>query len=241
MFRKDWMKVIILILLPINTWAGIFYYLHWQRKKALERRLSEEYLREIASLRLGYISESLNIKVGQRLNYPFPYRSVLIGKSPPFGQGSPILFLNISWIAEREIWESIIKDILKISSNLYVVLLYQPDYKIEKNKIFLNLAPIYKMINHFNHPRLSAIAGEWILTVFGNQFQGTLLILCDGNGIIRAIEPYPPLKTSPYWHEEVADWRPKLHQAVKKVLDSFFRKRSKGSEVTAAILKATAC
>ncbi len=58
---------------------------------------------------------------------------------------------------------------------------------------------------------------------FGGQL-GILAFLCDGNGIVRAVEPYPPLKISPDWQEQVADWRPKLHQGIKKMLDKFFPK-----------------
>jgi hypothetical protein len=43
---------------------------------------------------------------------------------------------------------------------------------------------------------------------------------------VRAVEPYPDLKLSPSWEEEVKDWRPKLHQAVKRALEKFFGKPS---------------
>ncbi len=66
--------------------------------------------------------------------------------------------------------------------------------------------------------------GNWVHGVFGSYDDGILLVLCDGNGVVRAIEPYPNLKRSPSLKDEVADWRPKLHQAVKKVLDKFFPK-----------------
>jgi hypothetical protein len=40
--------------------------------------------------------------------------------------------------------------------------------------------------------------------------------LCDGQGIVRAVEPFPKLKISPHWEEELEDWRPKLHQTVTR-------------------------
>ncbi|MCS7188060.1 MAG: hypothetical protein RMK89_14080, partial [Armatimonadota bacterium] len=81
-----------------------------------------------------------------------------------------------------------------------------------------------EMLKHFqNHHRLSILMGEWVRRAFGGEF-GIFAILCDGSGVVRIVEPYPELKISPHWGEEVADWRPKLHQAVKKVLDKFFPK-----------------
>jgi len=225
MFRWGWVKVIALISLPINAWLGVFYYLHWQRKKAFMFYRSEAYFKEVTALRLRHVHDIIAIKEGQRLNYPFPYRSVLLGTYPPLNRGSPVLFLNISWIAKHEIWEQIITDILNTSPDLYLVLMYYPETEIKEGRVVLNLSPLYELMRRFNHPRLSAVAGEWVFTLFGNHVQGTLLILCDGNGTIRAIEPYPQLKISPYWEEEVADWRPKLHQAIKKVLDKFFPKK----------------
>ncbi|MFA0736718.1 MAG: hypothetical protein OGMRLDGQ_003218, partial [Candidatus Fervidibacter sp.] len=34
-------KIIVLILLPINAWLSVFYYLNWQRKRDLQKEFSE--------------------------------------------------------------------------------------------------------------------------------------------------------------------------------------------------------
>ncbi len=216
MSHWDKLKIVVFILLPINAWLGIFYYLHWQRQRAL-REAHERFEREAAVVYQHY-QERLGLKVGQPLRYPFPYPTNLIGRPPPIGQGIPVLFINISWIADSEVWQPALEEAWKASPYLHIVLLYR---KSESH----GLEPISKMLRKLNNPRLTVIAGrEWIASVFGTDRNGTLLILCDGNGIVLAIEPYPDLKVSPYWDDEVADWRPKLHQAVKKVLDKFFPK-----------------
>lgn len=213
MSSREWLKVIALILVPLNAWLGVLFYLRWQQKVALEYP-AEESLKEILQARVSYFQDFFGIKEGQFLRYPFPYHYRLYGNPPPFGKGMPVLFLNISWIAEAEIWQPAIYDALKIP-NLHVVLLHWHDGRLE---------PIEEMMSRLNHPRLSAIVGFWVQTVFGTEHYGILLILCDASGVVRAVEPYPSLRISPTWEEEVSNWRPKLHQAVKKVLDKFFPK-----------------
>ncbi len=218
MSSRDWLKVIVLVLLPINAWLGVFHYLHWHRQKAL--REIPKHTQQVMAKMVRYSYERHGIKEGQKLRYPFPYPITLIGNPPPVGQGAPVLFVNISWIAAYEVWQPAIQEALNASPYLHVALLYCKPEGID-------LKPIRKMIQQFNHPRLSAfVGGFWMATVFGNEWNGGfLLFLCDGSGIVRAIEPYPDLKVSPHWKDELADWRPKLHQAVKKVLDEFLPKR----------------
>ncbi len=218
MFRREWLKVIVLILLPINAWLGVFYYLHWQRQKALWEVLQP--VPQEATVVVRHFQERHDFKVGRRLPYPFPYPTRLIGNPPSVGQGYPVLFVNISWIAAHEVWEPALTEALNASPYLQVVLLY-------RNEGVVDWKPITEMIQKLNSPRLSVlVGGGWMRSMFGTELNGTLLILCDGQGIIRSIEPYPELKISPYWEEEVKDWRPKLHQAVKKGLDKFFPKRA---------------
>jgi len=224
MLRKEWLIVIVLILLPINAWLGVFYYLRWQHKIALQRHFSRERMKEEFTPLIAHFQENFNIKEGQRLKYPFPYPTFVYGSSlPPFGRGIPFLFINISWIAEVEIWQPVIQEALNASPYLHVVLLYSLREENPEGRD-LELKAIGEMIKKLHHHRLSALAGHWVRTVFGTDVHGILLVLCDGDGIVRALELYPHLKESPYWKEEVADWRPKLHQAVKKVLDKFFPK-----------------
>lgn len=227
MSRWDWLKVIVLVLLPVNAWLGVFYYLHWQREKAL-REMYPKAFQETA-ITVHYSQRRLGIEEGKRLVYPFPFPAKLIGKPPPFGQGYPVVFLNISWIASLEVWEPTIQEILNASPYLHVVLLYRKSKTLSEG-----FKPIMGIVQAFNNPRLSVLYSEgeggdsWMLNFFGSEQTGFLLFLCDGRGIVRHIEPYPKLKVSRYWKEEVSDWRPKLHQAVKKVLDKFFgEKRSR--------------
>lgn len=221
MSRWDWLKAIMLVLLPFNAWLGVFYYLHLQREKALQKTFNLAILERKVFVHRS--QERLGIKEGQRLRYPFPFPARFIGKPPPFGQGYPIVFLNISWIASLDVWEPTIQEILNASSYLYVVLLYRKPKELPEG-----FKPIMEIVQAFNNPRLSVLFSEdgyWMLNYFGTELTGFLLILCDGQGIVRHIESYPKLKFSRSWKEEVADWRPKLQQAVKRVLDKFFPKR----------------
>lgn len=216
MSHWEWLKVIALVLLPINAWLGMFYYLHWQRQKerweAYQRKLQESVV--VAR----YLQDKLGIKVGQRLHYPFTYPARLIGNPPPVGRGYPVVFIYIAWITDPEVWEPTLQEALNTSPYLYVVLLYRGETDRKR---------LMPMIQKFRNPRLSVlVGGGWMGNAFGDERGGTLLFLCDGQGIIRAVEPYPELKIVPDWEEEVKDWRPKLHQAVKKVLEKFFPKRA---------------
>jgi len=218
---RDWLKVIVLILLPINAWFWVFYYLHRERSKAWREKEIQAFCETAVVVR--HFRQKFGIKEGERLRYPFPYPVHLIGKQPPVGKGYPVLFINISWIASLEVWQQVIQEALNAFPDLYVVLLYS-----KPKRLLEGWQPIIEIVKAFNSPRLSVIASEddgtnWMQNFFGTELNGLLLLLCDGKGIVRHIEPYPKLKFSPYWHEEVADWRPKLHQAVKKVLDKFFR------------------
>ncbi len=219
MSRSEWLTLVVLILLPVNAWLWVFYCLHQQRKAP---NLIEGY-REYAAFRVSIAKEKWGIKEGQKLVYPFPVRSqtILFGSQPPVGSGYPVLFINISWVTEPEVFSPIIQEALRSSPFLHIVLLShpvgRPPYSEHRQKL-------QEMLRHFpHHHRISILMGEWVHRAFGGE-HGILAFLCDGNGIVQAVEPYPPLRISRDWEEEVADWRPKLHQAVKKVLDKFFPK-----------------
>jgi len=226
MSKRDWLKVIVLILVPVNAWLGVLYYLHWQKRGKSEPFVTA--YRFNTAVRINYFAEKWGIKEGRHLVYPFPIGNtptLFLGTSPPFGQGRPVLFLNISWIASEEVWQPAIQEALKFSPPLHIILLF--DTKESAGKEFeKNVKRLKAMLHCFPSRNISAIAGDWVETVFGGFLGGILVILCDGNGIVRAIEPYPELKNSPYWHEEVKDWRPKLRQAVKRALERFFEKPS---------------
>ncbi len=210
---REWAKVVVLILLPINAWLFVFLYLNHQKAKYLEASHGELMFKDEIGVS-EFLREKYGIRVGQRLLLPLS--KPFIGSPPSVGQGYPICFINISGLALPEIWEPAIVEALKSSPHLYVVLLHPSDG---------DLASVREMVQKIGNSRLSGVLlgpGERAL---GHYRGGVLLILCDGNGIVRAVEPYPPLKISPHLEEEVADWRPKLHQAVKKVLDKFFPKR----------------
>lgn len=224
MSRQDWFKVVMLVLLPINVWLGVFYYLHWKKQKdlwdVLQRQGEEMTL-------VHYFQEKHRFKVGEKLVFP-KYPSKFIGNPPPLGQGYPVLYIRIVNPLMKEVWEPIIKEALNASPYLYVTLIdhslmYLPHRReVEFDKSILEL------VREIKNPRLSVWVGSsWVFNLFGAGYKGgTLLILCDGKGIIRAIEPFPKLKISPYLHEEIKDWKPKLYQTVKKVLNKFFSEHS---------------
>jgi hypothetical protein len=216
----NWLKIIVLILLPINAWLSVFYYLNWQRKRDLQKEFSER-VSEYTRLRVIFVQD--RIKLGQRLHYPFPFRFIYFGNIPSIGKGFPILFVNISPIKELELWQPIIQEALNTSTLLHVILLFPlVDFKKDKE----SLKEIQRLMMQLQHPRLSGIAGPGVNTTFGGYPEGIFLVLCDGQGIVRAVEPFPKLKISPYWEEEIEDWRPKLHQAVKRALEKFYGKPS---------------
>jgi hypothetical protein len=215
MTRRDWLKVIVLILVPANAWLLVFYYLHRQRQTAIYSiHDSRQYVQEYSVIR-HHFREKWGLQIGRRLTIPYP--SEFIGPSPPFRQGYPTCFLYISGLVVPEVWEPAIFEALKASPYLHVVLLYSAEGGKDS---------IRQMVQKFKNPRLSALIGNWIHGAFGSYEDGILLVLCDGEGIVRAIEPYPKLKVSPFQEEEVKDWRPKLHQAVKRALEKFFGKPS---------------
>lgn len=227
MSKKDWIKIVILLLIPINTWLFILYRL--QYSKMIIFYPSFEQYEFDSKILINYFREKWRIKEGERIQFPFLMKEeiFMLGKSPPLEQGVPVLFLNIGWIAYPEVWEPTIHEVLKKPS-LHLVLLYNlrstsgSDRSQKEIQKELNL--LEKMLEQFSSPRISAIAGERLSMAFGLEIGGILAILCNGQGIVEAVEFYPPLNRSPRWSDEVADWRPKLHQAVKRVLDKFFPK-----------------
>jgi len=225
MSKQEWLKVITLILVPINVWLFVLYR-HQKQKETLFYPSLVRYESD-SQVRMDYFAQKWGIEEGQRMLFPFPLKGFVttLGKPTPFGQGIPILFLNSAWIAYPEVWEPTIKEILKVPS-LHLTLLFSTGpYHVGGEQ---RLKQLREMLKQFPSTRIAVIAGEQIDFAFGSSIGGILAILCDGKGIVRIVEPYPKLKLSPYWKEEVADWRPKLHQAVKKVLDSFFQKKEQG-------------
>ncbi len=212
---RDWAKMIVLILLPINAWLLVFLYLNHQKAKYLEETHGE-FLRMNEMVVAKFLREKYSIRIGQQLRLPLSLPSV--GLPPPLGKGYPVCFINISGLILPEVWEPAISEALKVSPYLYVVLLHSVDG---------DLPTIKKMFQRINNQRLSAIPiGLGVERTLGHYRGGILLILCDGSGVVRAVEPYPSLKVSPYMEEEVADWRPKLQQAVKRALEKFYGKPS---------------
>jgi hypothetical protein len=212
---KNWTKMITLILLPINAWLCVFLYLNHQKAKYLEASHSE-LIRKDEMVVAKFLREKYGIRVDQQLQLPL--HRPLVGSLPPLGKGYPVCFINISGLTFPEIWEPIISEALKVSPYLYVALLHPVDG---------DLATIKKMVQKINDPRLSAISLDLrVERILGGYRGGILLILCDGKGVIKAIESYPSLKVTPHIEKEIADWRPKLHQAVKRALEKFFGKPS---------------
>ena len=226
MTKKDWFKVIVLILAPVNAWLGVLYYLHWQKRGRVEPSVAIYRFNTV--VRVTHFAEKWGIKEGRRLVYPFPIGntpSLFLGVSPPIGQGCPVLFLNISRITSEEVWRPALQEALAFSPPLHIVLLF--DTRESSGEEFeRDVKRLREMLNRFPSRRISAIAGDWIGTAFGGFLGGVLAFLCDGEGIVRAVQFYPDLKLSPSWEDEVKDWRPKLHQAVKRALEKFYGKPS---------------
>jgi len=226
MTKKDWFKVIVLILAPVNAWLCVLYYLHWQKRGRVEPSVA--IYRFNTAVRVTHFAEKWGIKEGQRLVYPFPIGntpSLFLGVPPPIGQGRPVLFLNISRITSEEVWRPALQEALAFSPPLHIVLLF--DTRENSGEEFeRDVKRLREMLNRFPSRRISAIAGDWIGTAFGGFLGGVLAFLCDGEGIVRAVQFYPDLKLSPSWEDEVKDWRPKLHQAVKRALEKFYSKPS---------------
>lgn len=233
--RRDIIKSVVLILLPINTWLLVLYYVHEQQASLLRPSLARH--RNSVTVRVDYFRKKLGLQEGQRLVYPFPVHLTLMGHAPPVGQGKPVLFLNIDWLAFPEVWGPIVREILPAYPDLHIVLLHSMpiDLNASSRSLHFNVFQQQweyaqrqraKLWENLHHPRLSILPGRWIKTALGGNL-GILLFLCDGQGMVRVIEVYPQLKFSPEWNEEVRDWRTKLRQAVKRALERFFGKAIK--------------
>lgn len=228
MSRREWLKLLVLILIPVNAWLCLLYYQKWRWVKMYQE--GELRDREIEVLRLKYFRERRwLIKEGQRF-VKFPPIAQAIGKLPPVGQGVPILFLYISWCAEPEVWELAVEEALKAHPNLHIALLHDLPITFKDNKMLIDTKQLplarklwENLTKKFKTDRISVLTSLWWGSALGTMRAGILAIVCDEKGIIQIVEHYPPLRFSAYWKDEVADWRPKLQQAVKKVLDKFFR------------------
>ncbi|MFZ8854331.1 MAG: hypothetical protein ACO2PL_19830 [Armatimonadota bacterium] len=211
MTRRDWVKVIVLLLLPFNAWLAVFFYLHYQRLSAISGTKQHKLIEKEQTIVHKHLREKFGIRVGQKINLPF-CASQLIGSPPP--QGYPVCYLHIYGLALPEVWEDAIKEVLA-SPFLHVVLVRDSEGDVES---------VREIVARFNNPRLSELVGRWVYGIFGTNEDGILVVLCDGNGVIRVVEPYPKLLISPSLEKELAYWRPKLHQAVKRALEKFFGK-----------------
>jgi hypothetical protein len=92
MSRRDWLKLAVLILLPINAWLCVFYY---QKRWNWARMYVEGYRRDLEAenMRLNYLRERHGWLIKQGLLLRFPHIDQIIGKFPPIGRGIPVLFL----------------------------------------------------------------------------------------------------------------------------------------------------
>jgi len=217
MSRRDWIKILVLILLPINAWLFQFYYQRW--RWILMYQEGEQRTEEIQNMIYDFFRERFGRSIKEGYPLRFPIITHVFGKYPPIGQGFPVLFLYIDWCCEVEVWDLAVQEALQADPKLFVVLLYQ-DGK-EKERLAKQMWE--ELTKQFKTDRLSVLVSPYWGKSWGTMRHGTLAVICDGQGIVRVIEPYPILKYSPFWHEEVADWRPKFQQAVKKVLNKFFR------------------
>jgi len=230
MSRSDWLKLLVLILLPINAWFGVLYYQKWRWSQMYGEWFRRED--EVRGMLLKYLGERWGLREGVPLRLP-PLKQV-IGKFPPLGQGVPVLFIYISWCAEPEVWEPAVEEALKYDPSLHIALLHDFPTTSKNAQIVVDTErlPLARKLwerftEQFKTDRISVLTSlEWG-KVWGDMRVGTLAVVCDGRGIIRVIEPYPPLLFSAFWHVEVKDWRPKLRQAVKRALDKFYGKYEK--------------
>jgi len=232
MSKRDWLKLAVLILLPINAWLCVFYY---QKRWNWARMYVEGYRRDLEAenMRLNYLRERHGWLIKQGLPLRFPHIDQITGKFPPIGRGIPVLFLYISWCVEPEVWEPAVEEALQANPNLHIALLYDLPITFKNNKEVVDTKRLSlskqlweKFTKQFQTDRISILTSRDWWKAWGDMRSGTLAVVCDGQGIVRVIEPYPPLRFSAFWHEEVSDWRPKLHQAVKRALEKFFGKPS---------------
>ncbi|MEZ8218610.1 hypothetical protein B0813_002147 [Candidatus Fervidibacteria bacterium JGI MDM2 SSWTFF-3-K9] len=232
MSKRDWLKLVVLILLPINAWLCLFYY---QKRWRWVRMYIEGHQREqeTMAMKLEYLRKRQGWLIKEGLPLRFPHIDQVIGKFPPIGRGIPVLFLYISWCAEPEVWDLAVKEALQVNPTLHVALLHDlpTTYKDNREVIDTKRLPLARQLwekftKKFQTDRISVLTSRDWWKAWGNMEIGILAVICDGRGIVRAIEPYPPLGLSAYWHEEVKDWRPKLHQAVKNALEKFYGKPS---------------
>ncbi len=124
MSRSEWLTLVVLILLPVNAWLWVLYYLHQQRKEPNPMEGYGEYV----AFRVSITKEKWGIKEVQKLVYPFPVKgqTTLFGVQPPVGRGYPALFINISWITEPEVFKPVVQEALGASPILHIVLLSYP-------------------------------------------------------------------------------------------------------------------
>ena len=187
----------------------------------------------IQAMTWKYLSEKSGCLLKEGKSLRFHPSVQIIGKYPPLGQGVPVLLLYISWCAEPEVWELAVEEALRVDPTLHVALLYDLPitYKDNREVIDTKRLPLARQLwekftKQFRTDRISVLTSRDWWKTWGNMRWGTLAVICDGQGIVRVIEPYPPLKFSAFWHEEVKDWRPKLQQAVKRALEKFYGKPS---------------
>ena len=232
MSRRDWLKLVVLILIPINAWLGLIYYQKRWRwvNMYLEGERREQ---ETQTALLNYLRERRGWVIKEGLPLRFSSTVQLIGKYPPLGRGVPVLFLYISWCAEPEVWEPAVEEAVKTDPTLHIALLHDlpTTFKDGRQIIDTKRFPLARQLwekftKRFQTDRISVLVSEGWWKGWGNMRSGTLAVVCDGRGMIRVVEPYPPLRFSAFWHEEVKDWRPKLQQAVKRALEKFYGKPS---------------
>ncbi len=231
MSRRDLLKLIVLVLLPINAWIFSFYYPKWRWTQMYQEGKRREQM--IQAMTWKYLSEKSGWLLKEGKSLRFPPSVQIIGKYPPLGQGVPVLLLYISWCAEPEVWDLAVKEALQVDPNLHVALLHDLPitYRDNREVIDTKRLPLARQLweeftKQFRTDRISVLISRDWWKAWGNMRWGILAVVCDGQGIVRVIEPYPPLLFHAFWHVEVADWRPKLHQAVKRALEKFYGKPS---------------
>ncbi|MEZ8218270.1 hypothetical protein B0813_001807 [Candidatus Fervidibacteria bacterium JGI MDM2 SSWTFF-3-K9] len=198
MSRRDWLKLVVLILIPINAWLCVFYY---QKRWRWVRMYLEGAKRdqEIQTMQLNYLRERRGWSIREGLPLRFPAIAQVIGKFPPIGRGVPVLFLYISWCAEPEVWELAVEETLKTDPTLHIALLYDlpTTYKDGKLVIDTKRLPLARQLwekftKQFQTDRISVLTSwEWS-KVLGAMRSGILAVVCDGGasfGLLSLIRP----------------------------------------------------